>query len=112
MYLAFAIGIREQGFEAAREYRKAAANVSRVFAELVSALDRKRGQQKVTVAHVHVRAGGNATVHVGRKALITVLSVSIRPAPIRSRQYGTAANTACRQTATEVGLPGRLMIRQ
>jgi hypothetical protein len=57
--------IPDQGFEAGREYRKAASNASRVFVELLAALDRKRGkggQQKVTVEHVHVHAGGNAIV--------------------------------------------------
>jgi hypothetical protein len=57
--------IPDQGFEPAREYRKAAANASRAFVELLSALDRKRGkggQQKVTVEHVHVHAGGKAIV--------------------------------------------------
>jgi hypothetical protein len=55
----------DQGFEATRECRKAAANASRTFVELLSALDRKRGkggQQKVTVEHVHVHAGGKAIV--------------------------------------------------
>jgi hypothetical protein len=55
----------DQGFEAGREYRKAAANASRTFVELLAALDRKRGkggQQKVTVEHVHVHAGGKAIV--------------------------------------------------
>ena len=57
--------IPEQSFEVAQGYRKAAANMSRTFTELLSALDRKRGkggQQKVTVEHVHVHAGGKAIV--------------------------------------------------
>jgi hypothetical protein len=57
--------IRDQPYEVAQGYRKAAANMSRAFIELLSALDRKRGkggQQKVTVEHVHVHAGGNAIV--------------------------------------------------
>jgi hypothetical protein len=51
-------------FEAAQGYRKAAANTSRTFVELLSALDRKRGkgQQKVTVEHVHVHSGAQAIV--------------------------------------------------
>jgi hypothetical protein len=55
----------EQPFEIAQGFRKAAANASRTFTELLSALDRKRGkgaQQKVTVEHVHVHAGGQAIV--------------------------------------------------
>ena len=57
--------IPDQPFEAAQGFRKAAANASRTFVELLSALDRKRGtggQQKVTVEHVHVHSGANAVV--------------------------------------------------
>lgn len=57
--------IPDQGFEAGREFRKAAANASRAFTELLAALDRKRGkggQQKVVVEHVHVHKGGKAIV--------------------------------------------------
>jgi hypothetical protein len=52
-------------FEAAQGFRKAAANASRTFIELPSALDRKRGkggQQVVRVEHVHVHPGGQAVV--------------------------------------------------
>jgi hypothetical protein len=57
--------VPDQPFEAAQGLRKAAANASRTFIELLSALDRKRGkggQQKVTVEHVHVHQGGQAIV--------------------------------------------------
>jgi hypothetical protein len=57
--------LHEQPFEAAQGFRKAAANASRTFVELLAALDRKRGkggQQKVTVEHVHVHSGGQAVV--------------------------------------------------
>lgn len=57
--------IPEQGFEAGMACRKAAARYSRAFIDLLAALDRKRGkgvQQKVTVEHVHVHAGGQAIV--------------------------------------------------
>lgn len=57
--------IPDQPFEAAQSFRKAAANASRAFNELLTALDRKRGkngQQKVTVEHVHIHSGGNAIV--------------------------------------------------
>jgi hypothetical protein len=57
--------VPDQPFEAAHGFRKAAANASRTFVELLSALDRKRGtggQQKVTVEHVHVHSGGQAVV--------------------------------------------------
>ena len=55
----------DQPFEAAQGFRKAAANASRVFAELLSALDRKRGkavQQRVVVERVVVNPGGQAIV--------------------------------------------------
>ena len=57
--------IPEQPHEVAQGFRKAAANSSRTFIELVTALDRKRGkggQQRVTVEHVHVHSGGQAIV--------------------------------------------------
>jgi hypothetical protein len=57
--------IPDQPFEAAQGFRKAAANASRTFIELLSALDRKRGkggQQVVRVEHVHVHPGGKAIV--------------------------------------------------
>ena len=57
--------LHEQPFEAAQGLRKAAANASRTFVELLSALDRKRGkggQQVVRVEHVHVHPGGKAIV--------------------------------------------------
>jgi hypothetical protein len=57
--------LHEQPFEAAQGFRKAAANASRTFVELLSALDRKRGksgQQVVRVEHIHVHQGGQAIV--------------------------------------------------
>ena len=57
--------IRDQPYEIEQGYRKAAANSSRAFTGLLDTLDRKRGkggQQKVTVEHVHVHAGGQAIV--------------------------------------------------
>ena len=57
--------LADQPFEAAQGLRKAAANASRTFVELLSALDRKRGkggQQVVCVEHVHVHPGGQAIV--------------------------------------------------
>ncbi len=57
--------IPDQHFDSAQGLRKSAANASRAFTGLLDALDRKRGkggQQKVTVEHVHVHAGGKAIV--------------------------------------------------
>jgi hypothetical protein len=55
----------EQTSLGTRDCRKAATNASRAFTDLLAALDRKRGkggQQRVTVEHVHVHAGGQAIV--------------------------------------------------
>ena len=54
----------EQGFEARRENLNQASKLSRTWATLLEALNRHRGkgQQKVTVEHVHVHAGGQAVV--------------------------------------------------
>jgi len=57
--------VPEQPFEIAQGFRKAAANASRTFTELLSALDRKRGkavQQRVVVERVVVNPGGQAIV--------------------------------------------------
>jgi hypothetical protein len=57
--------IPEQPFEVAQGYRKAAANSSRTFIELLAALDRRRGrasQQQVRVEHVHISPGAQAIV--------------------------------------------------
>ncbi len=56
--------IGEQTFEGRRENLTQANKLSRSFAVLVEALNRHRGkgQQKVTVEHVHVHSGGQAVV--------------------------------------------------
>ena len=56
--------IGEQTFEARRENLNQANKLSRTYATLLEALNRHRGkgQQKVTVEHVHVHAGGQAVV--------------------------------------------------
>jgi hypothetical protein len=56
--------IREQTFEGRRENLSQANKLSRTYAVLLDALNRHRGkgQQKVTVEHVHVHAGGQAVV--------------------------------------------------
>ena len=55
---------REQSFEARREALNQANKLSRTWTTLLEALNRHRGkgQQKVTVEHVHVHAGGQAVV--------------------------------------------------
>jgi hypothetical protein len=56
----------EQTFEARRENLSQANRLSRTYALLLEALNhhRGKGQQKVTVEHVHVNAGGKAIVGV------------------------------------------------
>ena len=56
--------IDEQTFEGRRENLGQANKLSRTYATLLEALNRHRGkgQQKVTVEHVHVHAGGQAVV--------------------------------------------------
>jgi hypothetical protein len=56
--------IGEQTFEGRRENLAQANKLSRTYVTLVEALNRHRGkgQQKVTVEHVHVHAGGQAVV--------------------------------------------------
>jgi hypothetical protein len=56
----------EQTFEGRREALAQANKLSRTYATLLEALNRHRGkgQQKVTVEHVHVHAGGQAVVGV------------------------------------------------
>jgi hypothetical protein len=56
----------EQTFEGHRENLNQANKLSRTYATLLDALNRHRGkgQQKVTVEHVHVHAGGQAVVGV------------------------------------------------
>jgi hypothetical protein len=54
----------EQTFEGRRENLNQANKLSRTYAALIDALNRHRGkgQQKVTVEHVHVHSGGQAIV--------------------------------------------------
>lgn len=56
--------IGEQTFEGRRENLSQANKLSRTWATLLDALNKHRGkgQQKVTVEHVHVHAGGQAVV--------------------------------------------------
>ncbi len=56
--------IGEQSFEGRRENLNQANKLSRTYSTLLGALNRHRGkgQQKVTVEHVHVYKGGQAIV--------------------------------------------------
>jgi hypothetical protein len=56
--------LREQTAEGRRKNLSQANKLSRTYTTLLEALNRHRGkgQQKVTVEHVHVHAGGQAVV--------------------------------------------------
>ena len=56
--------IPQQSFEGRRENLNQANKLSRTYSTLLEALNRHRGkgQQKVTVEHVHVHSGGQAVV--------------------------------------------------
>jgi hypothetical protein len=58
--------LKDQPFEGYRENLNQANKFSRTYALLLDALNRHRGkgQQKVTVEHVHVHSGGQAVVGV------------------------------------------------
>jgi hypothetical protein len=58
--------IGEQTFEGRRENLNQANKLSRTYATLLESLNRHRGkgQQKVTVEHVHVHEGGQAVVGI------------------------------------------------
>lgn len=95
--------IGEQTFEGRRENLAQANKLSRTYAALLEALDRHRGkgQQKVTVEHVHVHAGGQAVV-------------GMVAAPGQPGGWGRQQNrgtTPCKAdfpcTSVHVALPGR-----
>jgi hypothetical protein len=58
--------LKEQTFEGTRENLNQANKLSRTYGLLIDTLNRHRGkgQQKVTVEHVHVHSGGQAVVGV------------------------------------------------
>ena len=60
----YRIGMNSQTLEARREYFNQANKLSRTYTTLLESLNRHRGkgQQKVTVEHVHVHEGGQAIV--------------------------------------------------
>src|SRR5919204_5309383 len=74
--------IREQTFEGRRDSLNQANKLSRTSAALIEALNRHRGkgQQKVTVEHVHVHSGGQAIVGM------------VAPNPALSNSEGSNAN--------------------
>ena len=88
--------LAEQSFEARRENLNQAHKLSRTYAALTDALDRHRGkgQQRITVEHVNVHAGGQAIVG------------AVSPGDGSSRQSKKEAY-ASREITHEPGIPMR-----
>jgi hypothetical protein len=86
----------EQTFEARRENLTQANKLSRTYADLTEALDRHRGkgQQRITVEHVNVHAGGQAIVG------------AVTPGG-RGRQQSEQLTDATREITHEPGSPMR-----
>jgi hypothetical protein len=86
----------EQTFEGRRENLNQANKLSRTYAALTDALDRHRGkgQQRITVEHVNVHAGGQAIVG------------AVTPGDGSSRQ-SEEQTRATREITHEPGIPMR-----
>jgi hypothetical protein len=81
--------VPDQPFEAAQGLRKAAANASRTFIELLSALDRKRGKgQVVRVERVVVNEGGQAIVGNVQGSDTAAVTKPVPPLAIGHEQPG------------------------
>jgi hypothetical protein len=86
----------EQTFEARRENLSQANKLCRTYALLLDALNRHRGkgQQKVTVEHVHVNAGGQAIVGVVHSPKVN--SKKLEEEADAARAIANAPDTALR----------------
>jgi hypothetical protein len=89
----------EQTFEGRRENLAQANKLSRTYATLVEALNRHRGkgQQKVTVEHVHVHAGGQAVVGTVEKPGPALGKSSKTEGRVNAKQIGHAPQPAMRR---------------
>jgi hypothetical protein len=104
--------LAEQTFEGRRENLLQANKLSRTYAVLLEALNRHRGkgQQKVTVEHVHVRAGGQAVVGMvatpgegtARKQRINPMHSKL-PMHLSPRCWARTAASANRQRCRTAG---------
>ena len=86
--------IGDQTFEGRRECLNQANRLSRTFTQLLDALNRHRGkgQQKVTVEHVHVHSGGQAVVGVVESS--TTGARSTPPEHTDAKQIANAPESA------------------
>jgi hypothetical protein len=101
--------VPDQPFEAAQGLRKAAANASRTFVELLSALDRKRGkggQQVVRVEHVHIHQGGQAIVGNVRANDTAAVTKPAPPLAIGQEQSGMTLDDLIGKQPEPVGREG------
>ena len=96
--------IDEQTFEGRSENLAQANKLSRTFATLLESLNRHRGkgQQKVTVEHVHVHSGGQAIVGTVEKPTSTISSTT--EAQHHARQITHASQPAMRSPNAEQDL--------
>ncbi|WP_424360135.1 hypothetical protein [Methylocystis parvus] len=92
--------LQEQTFEGRRESLNQANKLSRTYATLLEALNRHRGkgQQKVTVEHVHVHAGGRAVVGVVEPGGGAAAKIEGQP---HAKQIGDAPFPALRGKDTD-----------
>jgi hypothetical protein len=93
----------EQTFEGRRENLAQANKLSRTHAVLLDALNRHRGkgQQKVTVEHVHVHAGGQAVVGTVENAGPALGKSSKPEGRVNAKQIGHAPQPAMRRANEE-----------
>src|ERR687887_1087934 len=85
--------LREQTFEGRQQSLSQANKLSRASAALIEALNRHRGkgQQKVTVEHVHVHSGGQAVV-----GMVTPTTPPAKPEQLNERQVANAPQPTLR----------------
>jgi hypothetical protein len=99
--------VPDQPFEAAQGLRKAAANASRTFVELLSALDRKRGKgQVVRVERVVVNEGGQAIVGNVQGGATAAVTKPARPLAIGHEQPGITLDELIGKQPELVGREG------
>ena len=81
--------IRDQTFEGRRESLSQANKLCRTYAVLLDALNRHRGkgQQKVTVEHVHVHQGGQAIVGAFNSGVAGSQKTEGRPDAVQGIAY-------------------------
>lgn len=101
--------IADQPFEAAQGLRKAAANASRTFIELVAALDRKRGKgaQVVRVERVVVHEGGQAIVGNVKGGGTPAATAAPKPAAPQAIGHDTSGMTLDELIGKQPELVGR-----